>query len=238
MKSKLVLTVANIAAVTLTAFLTAALLSCGKLDVVGNGSVTAFNQLLQQIPAEDDAVNAGWSIAAPDHSARFIWSRGYAESPVYDVMIEFDAAPFIAAGLSPEKLPENYVFSNGVIKTGIKFDGAKPKSTGETGPLAAYEHIVKLHRQLIGYHGALDHYGVNLGGGNLFEWAKDMTTNDKDMVFVLAPAPFAAAGADISQIEGWLFAPVTVDDENGKPVQVDKLLKPFDLPPPPPASGF
>jgi hypothetical protein len=53
----------------------------------------------------------------------------------------------------------------------------------------------------------------------LFEWAKDMTTNDKDIVFVLDPA----------RITGWAFAKVTVDDENGKPVQVDKILKPFNL---------
>ena len=82
---------------------------------------------------------------------------------------------------------------------------------------------------MIGYHAALDHYGVSLGGGNIFEWAKDMDANDKDIVFVLDPAPFAAAGADTSRIYGWLLAKVTVDDENGKPVQVDKLLKPFDL---------
>jgi hypothetical protein len=70
---------------------------------------------------------------------------------------------------------------------------------------------------------------VNLGGGNLFEWAKDMGTNDKDIVFVLNPEPFIAAGVDPGKIRGWDFAKVTVDDANGKPVQVDKILKPFDL---------
>ncbi|MDR3325447.1 MAG: hypothetical protein LBS82_05645, partial [Spirochaetaceae bacterium] len=69
----------------------------------------------------------------------------------------------------------------------------------------------------------------NVGGGNLFEWAKDMSVNDKDIVFVLNPEPFIAAGTDPNAIDGWAFAPVTVDDENGKPVVVDKLLKPFNL---------
>jgi hypothetical protein len=77
---------------------------------------------------------------------------------------------------------------------------------------------------------AMDHYGVNLGGGNLFEWAKDLAANDKDIVFVLDPAPLIAAGADPARVAGWTFAKVTVDDENGKPLEVDKLLKPFDLP--------
>ena len=56
-----------------------------------------------------------------------------------------------------------------------------------------------------------------------------MKTNDKDIVFVLNPEPFIAAGTDPNRIEGWLFTKVTVDDKNGRPVLVDKLLKPFDL---------
>ena len=88
---------------------------------------------------------------------------------------------------------------------------------------------MRQHRNVIGYHGALDHYGVSIGAGNLFEWAKDLRANDKDIVFVLNPSPFIDAGVDIAGIQGWVFAKVTVDDENGKPVEVDKLLKPFNL---------
>jgi hypothetical protein len=211
--------------------LSAAALSCGKLDVVGTDSVRSFEKVLRQVPqavTADDA-NGGWSLAAPDNSARFIWSRNYAESPLWDVMIEFDAAPFIDAGLDPAKLPGNFSFRSGKITVGTKLGTEELKYPGEVSPLASYEQIVKLKRTAIGYHMAMDHYGVNLGGGNLFEWAKDMTANDKDMVFVLDPAPFIAAGAEPSRIEGWAFAKVTVDDENGKPIEVDKILKPFDL---------
>jgi hypothetical protein len=211
--------------------LSAAALSCGKLDVVGTDSVKSFEKVLQQVPraVTADEANGGWSLAAPDNSARFIWSRNYAESPLYDVMIEFDAAPFLAAGLDPAKLPGNFTYYEGRIVTGTKLGTERLKYPGEITPLASYEQIVRLKRAAIGYHMALDHYGVNLGGGNLFEWAKDMNANDKDMVFVLDPAPFIAAGVDPSRIAGWAFAKVTVDDENGKPVQVDKILKPFDL---------
>jgi hypothetical protein len=218
---------------TVIPVLAAAALSCEKLDVVGAGSVESFEKVLERIPqsvAADD-VNGGWSLMAPDGSARFIWSRSYAESPHRDVMIEFDAAPFIAAGLDPEKLPENFAFPKGRITVGTKLGTERLKYPGEVTPLASYEQIVKLKRGAVGYHMALDHYGVNLGGGNMFEWAKDMSANDKDMVFVLAPEPFIAAGADPNAVEGWIFTKVTVDDENGKPVQVDKILKPFDLTP-------
>jgi hypothetical protein len=34
---------------------------------------------------------------------------------------------------------------------------------------------------------------------------------------------------DPNKIAGWAFSKVTVDGDNGKPVEVDKLLKPFDL---------
>jgi hypothetical protein len=207
-----------------SAVLVLSVLSCGKLDVVGTGSIESFQKVLAQIPQSlsPDAMNGGWSLAAPDNSARFIWSRNYAESPLHDVMIEFDAAPFIAAGLDPSKLPESIALYEGKIMVGTKLGTEELKYPGDLTPLASYEQIVKLKRKAVGYHAALDHYGVNLGGGNLFEWAKDM-------VFVLNPEPFLNAGVNPEGIEGWVFAKVTVDDENGKPIQVDKILKSFNL---------
>ena len=215
----------------LTAIAALGIISCGKLDVVGTDSVKSFDKVLKQIPQSltPDDMNGGWALEAPDNSARFIWSKNFAESPLHDVMLEFDAAPFIAAGLEPDRLPENFAFYEGKLMAGTKLGQEQLQYQGEATPLASYEQIVKLKRNSIGYHVALDHYGVSLGDGNMFEWAKDMPSNDKDIVFVLNPAPFIAAGVDPNKIEGWAFAKVTVDDENGKPIEVDKLLKPFDL---------
>ena len=212
-------------------FVLLAITACSKLDVVGNDSVRAFNDLLQSAPqlVSEDKANGGWSLSAPDGGARFIWSKNFAESPRFDVMLEFAAAPFIAAGLDPSKLPDNFIFRGGMLIVGIKLGNESLSYKGEVTPLASYEQIVKLKRGSIGYHGQMDHYGINLGNGNMFEWAKNLATNDKDIVFVLDPAPFIAAGADPAGIAGWAFAKVTVDDENGKPVQVDKILKPFNL---------
>jgi hypothetical protein len=101
--------------------------------------------------------------------------------------------------------------------------------TGEAKPLDSFKKIVETNRESIGYHAALDHYGVAMGNGNMFEWAKDMSTNDKDIVFVLNPQPFIDADVDPAKVEGWAFAKVEVMEDGGKKVEVDKLLKPFDL---------
>jgi hypothetical protein len=221
----------NITASMLFTLLVLLAVSCDKLDVVGNDSVRAFDELLKNAPQllSQDNANSGWSLRAPDNSVRFFWSRNFAESPIYDVMLELDAAPFIAAGLDPSRLPNNFIFKDGILIAGTKLGNEQLSYKGEAAPLASYQQIVKLKRSTIGYHGAMDHYGVNIGDGNLFEWAKNLSSNDKDIVFVLEPEPFIIAGVDPNRIEGWLFAKVPVEDKNGKMIEVNKFLKPFDL---------
>ena len=200
------------------------------LDVVGKESVTSFKAVLAA--ADDkvtpDEMNGGWSLAAPDGSIRFIWSKDYSKSPMHDVMLELDAQPFLDAGLDAGKLPESFSFYDGKLMVGTKLGKDELKYSGEATPLASYEVIVSKYRDAVGYHAALDHYNVSVGNGNLFEWAKDMGKNDKDIVFVLDPAPFIAAGVDPNAVAGWVFAKVPVDID-GKPTEVDKLLKPFNL---------
>jgi hypothetical protein len=198
--------------------------------VIGAGSAASFDAALRAAPENvaPDERHGGWSLSAPDGSARFIWSEDYSKSPLYDVMLEFDAAPFLDAGLDPDKLPAGVVYSDGKLITGTKLGDIEPRYQGEATPLSSYEQIVRLYGGAVGYHAALDHYGVSLGGGNLFEWAKDLSANDKDIVFALAPEPWIAAGVDPSAVAGWTLAQVTVH-ANGKPAEVDKLLKPFDL---------
>lgn len=206
------------------------LAACAQLDVVGKESVTSFRAVLDTMgdQVEADEKNVGWSLPAPDGAVRFIWSKDYSKSPVHDVMLEFDAQPFIDAGLDTGKLPESIAFYDNMLMVGKKLGTNELKYEGNATPLAAYEQIVNLYRSTIGYHTALDHYGVSLGDGNMFEWAKDMSTNDKDIVFVLNPEPFIKAGVDPKAVEGWTFAKVTVDVD-GKPTEVDKFLKPFNL---------
>ncbi|OJU09461.1 MAG: hypothetical protein BGN88_10055 [Clostridiales bacterium 43-6] len=207
------------------------------LDVVGKQSITSFEEVLKTIPDQVQAndLNVGWSLEAPDGSARFIWSEDYSKAPLHDVMLELDSKPFVKAGLTITKLPKNYTAYDDMLMVGKKLGDDKLTYQGDSTPLGAYEKIVEKYRDSINYHTSLDHYGVKLGDGNMFEWAKDMETNgynnenqDKDIVFVLNPEPLISAGVDPKKVEGWVYAQVPVE-ENGKTEQVWKLLKPFNL---------
>ncbi|MDR0220303.1 MAG: hypothetical protein LBI54_02735 [Lachnospiraceae bacterium] len=226
-------------------YIFAALTACAALDVVGQASVDSFAAVLQAMPGQVavDEANAGWSLTAPDGAARFVWSEDYSKSPLHDVMLEFAAQPFLDAGLDPEKLPGDYFYYEGeeggavsgpMLMVGVKL-GESDRVVGTATALSAYELIVERYRDTINYHTSLDHFGVKLGGGNMFEWAKDMATNGYDgskqaidIVFVLNPEPFIAAGVNPEDVAGWAYAPVEVE-EGGKNVQVWKFLKPFDL---------
>ncbi len=228
----------GVTAVLVVGIIAAVVQTAGRnLDVVGKQSATSFETILNTIPdnVKADEINGGWSLTAPDGGVRFIWSGDYSQSPLHDVMLEFDAAPFVSAGLDTDKLPDNYTAYDGMLMVGTKLGTEKPDSKGEAAPLAAYEQIVNKHRSFINYHMDMDHYGVKLGDGNMFEWAKDMETNtiknqnqDKDIVFVLNPEPLIAAGVDPEKVEGWAYATVSVM-EGGKTLEVYKFLKPFNL---------
>ncbi len=106
-----------------------------SLDVIGNGSVTAFGAVLDAVgdQIKTDEGNGGWALFAPDGTARFIWSGDWSKSPVYDAMIAFDAAPFLAAGLDPDQLPADYIYAEGTLTVGTKlgedalqYDGGAP----------------------------------------------------------------------------------------------------------------
>lgn len=207
----------------------AGLTACNKLDVVGDTSKKSFKSITEAIPdqissAEDDT---SWVLTAPDGMAKFIFSKDFSKSEK-DVMLEIDAKPFLDAGLDASKLPEG-ILDGEVIRVGADLgDDTVTYKEGAT-PSDTYNLIVKGYRDSIKYHTALDHYGVDLMNGNMFEWAKDMSTNDKDIVFVLNPQVFIDAGVNPDNVEGWVFAKVETMDENNKKIQVDKFLKPFDL---------
>ena len=223
-------------------FIAATRANLKSLDVVGNDSVAAFEKILQAIPDSVTESDTHWSLTAPDKSARFSWSRDYGKSEPHDVMLTLNAEPFVKAGLDPEKLPGNYVFSNaetdgmeGKVALAVGSELETAASGYSSTAAAAYNRLVDSDRDRINYHSFLDHYGVKVGGGNMFEWAKDMATNgyddtvqDKDFVFALNPKPLVEAGVDPEKIDGWLHAQVPV--MTGGAVGLEwLLLKPFDL---------
>lgn len=208
------------------------LTACSGADVIGKTAVTSFDKFLgamEQQVSFDEAKNS-WVIKTPTGEF-FEYSKDFSNT-ISDAAVEFDAAPFIEAGLDTTKLPEvDYVYdpSTGRIRMPHALSEDEFKYTGDATAIDTFKKIVDTNRDVIGYHEELDHYGIALGGGNMFEWAKDMSKNDKDMVIVLNPQPFIDAGVDPSAVEGWVFGKVKVKDDSGKMVEVDKLLKPFDI---------
>lgn len=218
------------AAFIIGAMLLLAAASCSKLDVVATGSVKSFESVLTAVGGKVtvDEMTGGWRLPAPDDSAAFVWMPDYSTSGQHDIMLIYDIQPFIDAGLDVQKLPESFTVVDDKIMVGTKLGDDALQYSGSPTPLASYEHIVKLYREKIGYHTALDHFGVTVAEGTMFEWAKDMSTNDKDIVFVLDPGPLIEAGVDPEAVEGWVYAKVPVE-MNGKSSEVYKFLKPFDL---------
>lgn len=205
---------------------------CTATDIVGKIAVKSFKVLLETVPERiaDDQANNVWVLYSPAGD-QFKWSKDFSGAHP-DAAVEFDAAPFINAGLKPEELPPGqYYYDRTANRIVMPYEFGQERFTysGDPTPLDSFKKIVETQREIIGYHEALDHYGLALGNGNMLEWAKDLTKNDKDLVFVLNPQPFIDAGADPERIEGWIFARVEVRDEQNRREQVDKLLRPFDL---------
>ena len=199
-----------------------------QLDVVADKSISSFESVINELPIEADSEDSSWILTAPDNSAKFLWSKDFSSTTDYDVKLEFDSQPFINAGLDISKLPEGAIYGDKII-LGTDLSDEKSTYNGEATPLDSYKKIVEKSRDSIGYHAALDHYGIDLENGNMFEWAKDISTNDNDIVFVLNPQMFIDAGVNPQEVEGWVFAKVETMDKDGKKIEVDKFLKPFDL---------
>jgi hypothetical protein len=216
---------------------------CSGTDVVAKFAEDSFKALADvsgdrvKWSEEDQAwvlsSPAGDEVAFSSDFARNASQGGMADMERPDVEFSFDAAPFVAAGLDIAKLPKaegiKYELDEGRFMLHFELGQDKFASDAKKSLAATFAEIVRTQRPRIGYHEKLDHYGLKLGNGNMLEWAKDMAKNDKDLVFVLDPGPFIAAGVDPAKIGGWAFAKVETKDDSGKAIQVDKLLKPFDL---------
>lgn len=212
--------------IALMLLLTITLSACSSLDVVQKDAIRAFNDVLAAFPAEQ---KDGWyQLTSPDIGAKLVFSNNV-------IWLEADAAPFLAAGLDTTKyegLTETIFYPQSIGFMLPSFDMLNRNIKDNAS--AQFAADLPFVREYLGYHAVMDHFNLNFSGA-VFEWAKDMATNgydnsvqDKDIVFVLNPEPFIAAGVDPTKVEGWAYAQVEVD-EGGKMVNVWKLLKAVDL---------
>lgn len=208
-------------------------------DVVGTYAIASFEKLLSiegvTLSAAPLLPNTnpedGWQYISPGGDV-FAFSRDFGLSNTPDLVLSLDAEPFLTAGLDPATLPsDRYRYDEEARRLLIlgELSNTTFPASAKVTPTDTFRQIVRTAGSAIGYHAQLDHYGIGLGDGNMFEWAKDTATNDKDIVFVLNPAPLIASGLAVDSLQGWIYAPVEAEDENGKMIQIHKLLRPYDL---------
>ncbi|HWQ58005.1 MAG TPA: hypothetical protein VN540_03220 [Clostridia bacterium] len=206
--------------------LAAALLlsGCAALDVVRTESEGSLDGILSAYPTllAGDESDLYMRLSVDGETALLV-SRDFEQSGDEDVLIETPLQPFLDAGLDADKLTEGYRADGAALYIVAGYgEGTSAHADFADALLdaAAYDPA------LLTYHQALDHFGVVLPRGK-FEWAKDYTNNDKDIIFVLDAAALRALGVDVANVSGWAL--VTMQDEAGK--DFDVLLKPYALEP-------
>jgi hypothetical protein len=186
---------------------------CTSTDVVKREAQSSFEEILAVDTVESSVM---------DGYAHIIIADGYhfdltlnPQSTSEDVIMAVMAMPFLDAGLDITKLPSNMRIKDDMLL--ITFEGIKGSMTYDAK--GQMNSLLTNNRTLLGYHAELDHFGIALGD-HKFEWAKNMTTNDKDAVFILSADVLREAGVNVEAVEGWIFT--TMDG-------MDLLLKPIDL---------
>ena len=204
------------------------LVGCQETDVVVAGGVKSFTEFVAV-----EELNATLTVDnyhqfnAP--SGDFFALSTSPQTTNKDIYASIDVNPFVNAGLNTDALPDGYEVIEDRL---IIYSDFTNEQYSQKNPSAVdvLKGLIKANRQRFGYHDAMDHFGIELGNGNMIEWAADLSTNDKDLVFVVEPSILVAAGLNPEAVEGWVYADVTVMDAQGNKSTVKKLLKPFDLP--------
>ena len=186
---------------------------CTSTDVVKREAQSSFEEILAVDSVESSVM---------DGFAHIIITDGYhfdlslnPQSTDEDVIMAVMAMPFLDAGLDITKLPSNMRIKDDMLL--ITFEEIKGSMTYDAK--GQMNSLLTNNRTLLGYHAELDHFGIALGD-HKFEWAKNMATNDKDVVFILSAEVLRLAGVNVESVDGWLFT--TMDG-------MDLLLKPIDL---------
>lgn len=201
-------------------------------DIIEKRAVSSFNEVLSALPEniKKDEQKGIVSLISPDNKAQFIWTNNDQDN-IYDAMIAIDVKPFLEAGLDISKLTnvDGITIDNDVLLLGINISKENFEYKNNLNTIDSFKQIINMNRKNLNYHSNLDHFGINLGNGNVFEWAQSIEENDKDIVFAINPEPFENAGVNLNAIDGWVYANVKTMDEKGKTIEVPKLLKPFNI---------
>ena len=199
------------------------LTGCAATDVILKYSPASLDTIVEKFPAimTDSAKTDHYFNLSVDGETTLKVSRDFSLTGAEDVVIQTPLKPFLDAGLDPAKLGAGYRADDTSLYLVADFGAGTGAQSTVTNALF---ESVKADRSVLTYHADLDHYGIKLPAGK-FEWAKDESVNDKDIVFVIAAQPLADLGVDVQNVDGWVFK--TMKDDAGK--DFDVLLKPFSL---------
>lgn len=209
--------------VTLIFLVAAVFAACAETDVVLKYSPGSFTDIVENDPdlITDNTLTEHYYYLTVDGETTLKISHDYELTGSDDIMIETPLQPFIDAGLDVAKLGDGYKATDDMLY--LTADYGNGSGMQDTVTDSLFESV-DFDRSVLTYHQQLDHYGIKLAAGK-FEWAKDYTANDKDLVFVIKAQPLQELGVDVNNINGWTFA--TVEEADGS--KVDVLVKPYDL---------
>lgn len=178
----------------MTAFASCAVPLTGKEKDIAD----SFGEILKVHPAED---KEGWyQLTSPDGGVKFVFSNDSAS-------LIADCTPFISAGLQADKL-ENvsetifYKTSLGFTLPGWDMLNQNVKDTA----LAQFEADIRNFKVAE----TEESYKINFADientradSAVFEWAKVISSGDRDIVFRINAQPLTEAGVDPLKVEGW-----------------------------------
>ncbi|MEN6418061.1 MAG: hypothetical protein ABFC73_03980 [Clostridiaceae bacterium] len=209
--------------IVLSLVLAAALLAgCAATDVILKYSPSSLDTIVEKFPAivTDNTQTDHYFYLSADGETLLKVSNDFSLTDE-DIAIQTPLKPFTDAGLDPAKLGAGYRTDGTSLYLVADFGAG----TGVQNTItSALFESAKANRAVLTYHADLDHYGIQLPAGK-FEWAKDESVNDKDIVFVIAAQPLFDLGVDVQNVEGWIFK--TMKDDAGR--DFDVLLKPYSL---------
>lgn len=194
-----------------------------SFDVVKNAASNSFNDLLINKEISKERKDSSWIMTMPDKKTKLLFETSNDSTKV---SIQLDAKPFMDNNLDPLKLPDymSYNKDENTITISSIYGNKQLNNKNNTINFIYYD-IISSYRDKLKYHHVFDHFGIELIDGNAFEYAMDITSNDKDIVIVLNPSIFINASVDIENLEDYKYIDVLMD--NGE--KVKKLVKVFDL---------
>lgn len=198
-KYKKLIIAATVAAVVVAALFTAIVLTAGgNADVLAAYSEKSFAKVYETCENEGYIEGNSQNFTLQIEDGAQFYKEDGA------VGMRIDLQPFIEAGLDVSALPQDYGVSDGVLNISAEYS-----------------------RSILGYHTAMGHFNFTFKEGS-FEWAADMSDNDKDIVFALKPQAFIDAGVDPDGVRGWSYSKVEMHMD-GKTVEELLFLKPYNV---------